>query len=445
MIKQIKLENIYGIRKFEVDFMLKNIQEDTILENQIIKDEKDNISLSPLFLAKNAAGKTSFIKAVNFVLRFATKKDFVKELSHYKMSSINTDIKNFMKDQLNQKNIDTQLLNLHLKNSEHYTGDHIISQLFHEISFSGSQKVLIEILLVKNRKIVVEITNSSFILQLNEKTINIKYILNSLNIKNTFNKSPNETLKEVKDELNKNSFFFDDFNNFDLNFDSIFRDINPITKINEITLKRLTNMHISLISKKMGFKPTSLLLKKLDSNISSIKFDSENNEFEIYLKSASDQWPISPSSLSFGTQKCLEVLAKSIYLFENGGVLMIDEIENGLHLSIIKLILAFYSDPNINKKNAQIILTTHNPLIAERDIVSSKNVYMVEKDNFISVKKMKIKLRTEDSISMIKSKNYYNDIFWTSKGSKSKSSLSNLAISHIINTFLESVKWQQGK
>ena len=64
---------------------------------------------------------------------------------------------------------------------------------------------------------------------------------------------------------------------------------------------------------------------------------------------------------------------------ETGGILVLDEIENGLHLSLVKEIIGLFNSPQSNPKNAQLICTTHQPLLVSSS-VKRDQVWIITKD-----------------------------------------------------------------
>lgn len=68
---------------------------------------------------------------------------------------------------------------------------------------------------------------------------------------------------------------------------------------------------------------------------------------------------------SLGTVKLFTALPYLFDVLEQGGVLIIDEIENGLHLSLVKEIISLFNDEITNPKHAQLICTSHQPLLID--------------------------------------------------------------------------------
>lgn len=84
---------------------------------------------------------------------------------------------------------------------------------------------------------------------------------------------------------------------------------------------------------------------------------------------------------SLGTVKLFTALPYLYDVLETGGVLVIDEIENGLHLSLAKEIVKLFADESTNSKNAQLICTSHQPLLVSENIRRDQ-VWIANKDEY---------------------------------------------------------------
>lgn len=108
---------------------------------------------------------------------------------------------------------------------------------------------------------------------------------------------------------------------------------------------------------------TRLTIDLLDPNVEYIKKSENNDELYAFKFKNRDEINIDNTRineiLSSGTIKSTDILFKMNYVFKFGGYMIIDEIENHLHLSIVKKILRMFEDRHINKKNATLIFTTH--------------------------------------------------------------------------------------
>ena len=83
---------------------------------------------------------------------------------------------------------------------------------------------------------------------------------------------------------------------------------------------------------------------------------------------------------SNGTQRYFSLLGPWLDILENGRVVLIDELETCLHpLLVIEIIKLFSS--NLNKKGAQLIFTTHNPLFLDETLLRRDQVWFTQKDH----------------------------------------------------------------
>ena len=87
------------------------------------------------------------------------------------------------------------------------------------------------------------------------------------------------------------------------------------------------------------------------------------------------------SDESLGTVKLFTVLPHLYDILENGGILILDEVENGLHLSLVKELIQLFISSESNPKGAQLICTSHQPLLVEGN-VRRDQVWIMSKDNY---------------------------------------------------------------
>ena len=83
---------------------------------------------------------------------------------------------------------------------------------------------------------------------------------------------------------------------------------------------------------------------------------------------------------STGTQTLFFMSTKLKEAFETGKIMVIDEIEAGLHPLIVEEIVRMFNDDNINRKNAQLIFTTHDTNILNLDLLRRDQIFFIEKN-----------------------------------------------------------------
>ncbi len=104
---------------------------------------------------------------------------------------------------------------------------------------------------------------------------------------------------------------------------------------------------------------------------------------------------------SSGTQILFSIAPILKNVFENGKILVIDEIERSLHPSLVEMIIKFFHNPDINKGNAQLIFNTHNTNLLSLEIFRRDQIWFAEKD----AKKGTTELYPLDYFSVRKSEN----------------------------------------
>lgn len=83
---------------------------------------------------------------------------------------------------------------------------------------------------------------------------------------------------------------------------------------------------------------------------------------------------------SDGTQKIFSFAGPWIDTLENGYVLFVDELHDNLHPRLVKFLVDLFHDNDVNKKNAQLVFTTHETSILKQDILRRDQVWFCEKD-----------------------------------------------------------------
>ena len=84
---------------------------------------------------------------------------------------------------------------------------------------------------------------------------------------------------------------------------------------------------------------------------------------------------------SDGTQQVFNILPLIVESLRRGGVLIIDEIENSFHPHLVQTILRLYNDRLVNRRNAQLIFTTHDTSSLSENIFRRDQLWFVEKRN----------------------------------------------------------------
>ncbi len=113
------------------------------------------------------------------------------------------------------------------------------------------------------------------------------------------------------------------------------------------------------------------------SELEEVKTDVYNLEF-IHLNDHNQDITFEYKEESVGTQKTIMLLESIYNVLKNGRILIVDELENSLHPEIVKLLInLFYG--KLNKRNAQLIFTTHNTSLLNNDLFRKDQIYICNK------------------------------------------------------------------
>lgn len=84
---------------------------------------------------------------------------------------------------------------------------------------------------------------------------------------------------------------------------------------------------------------------------------------------------------SLGTNKIIDLSGVIFHTLQNGGVLVIDELDAKLHPLITMSIIRLFQDSDINPNNAQLIFATHDTNILRFGRFRRDQIYFVDKNN----------------------------------------------------------------
>ena len=83
---------------------------------------------------------------------------------------------------------------------------------------------------------------------------------------------------------------------------------------------------------------------------------------------------------SGGTQKLFALAGPWLDVLANGRVLIVDELDTSLHPVLMRHLVGLFHNCDINKECAQLIFTTHDTSILDRQIFRRDQVWFVEKN-----------------------------------------------------------------
>ncbi len=84
---------------------------------------------------------------------------------------------------------------------------------------------------------------------------------------------------------------------------------------------------------------------------------------------------------SSGTQKFFALTGPWLDILENGYIAGLDEIESSMHPLMVHALLRLVFSESTNPKGAQLVFTTHNPLLLDTGLIRRDQVWFADKDD----------------------------------------------------------------
>ncbi|MCI5221541.1 MAG: ATP-binding protein [Candidatus Electrothrix sp. AR4] len=103
--------------------------------------------------------------------------------------------------------------------------------------------------------------------------------------------------------------------------------------------------------------------------------------FQHNVTETGDSYLLPLKEESDGTQKLFAYAAPWLDMLQDGLVLVIDELNNSFHPNLVRFLLSLIHDPASNKKNGQLIFSTHDTSILDAKILRRDQIWFMEKDD----------------------------------------------------------------
>jgi hypothetical protein len=83
---------------------------------------------------------------------------------------------------------------------------------------------------------------------------------------------------------------------------------------------------------------------------------------------------------SVGTMRLISIMPVVISALRTGAVLVMDELDASLHPMIVMNLISIFHNDGVNKKGAQLIFNTHNPIYLNHSLLRRDEIKFVERD-----------------------------------------------------------------
>jgi uncharacterized protein len=84
---------------------------------------------------------------------------------------------------------------------------------------------------------------------------------------------------------------------------------------------------------------------------------------------------------SAGTHRLFALAGPWLEILSKGQVVCVDELETSMHPLMVRELLRLFMCPKANAKGAQIVFTTHNPLLLDTTLIRRDQVWFTDKDD----------------------------------------------------------------
>jgi len=157
--------------------------------------------------------------------------------------------------------------------------------------------------------------------------------------------------------------------------------LNKDKKLKTLVLKALGEADVGIEDVDANIKKIENLPEgippELRTLIASQKGALKTNEIKTVHKGVSFDFYADESE---GTKRMFSLIGHWIDVLQNGKILVIDELDTKLHHLLNVFLINLFNDPTQNKKNAQLIFTTHNINLLDQDIFRRDQIWFTEKD-----------------------------------------------------------------
>lgn len=151
-------------------------------------------------------------------------------------------------------------------------------------------------------------------------------------------------------------------------YNKISESYNKFPALQEIASKFIPNI---------GISADKLIAKTIKS-----EDPEKDDKYEIFIQRKNDQDKLIDFDFydeSDGTRHLIELLPLITLSFLKNCVLVIDELDSSLHTELAVLLIKIFNDPNLNRKGSQLIFTSHNLQLMDKEIFDKEQIWFADK------------------------------------------------------------------
>ena len=142
----------------------------------------------------------------------------------------------------------------------------------------------------------------------------------------------------------------------------------------------LADQQILLSDDKWSKKQFLMMMNDMGIGISGYRFDRQGNEFYLQRTLHDTVYELPFSSESDGTRKLFAALPVILTALREGRLLIADELDAKLHPKLLRYVIRLFTNPEINKKGAQLLFTSHDMSTMKNSIFRRDEIWFAALD-----------------------------------------------------------------
>lgn len=383
MIIDFKFKNYLSFAD-ECEFTMR-ANKDKSHEDDLIVINKDRYSKTRMIYGANASGKSSFIKAMLFVSAFIANSNTLLA----KMPIHVTPFKFCKNCYENPSEFAITFIKDGIKYSYQFscTREKVIDERL-DIYYSAKPTMVFN---RTNTNTYVFNKDAKILNELKERNLE-----NKLFLVTTASWNYEKTMPVVDYLLNTLMVAIDIDLLWKINMDRIHAN-NEVEEYKAFCLKILNNADISISDFNMDSRKLKETGKEAEIFKELIRVATKGNEeavanienlnvydfityHDIIDGDKTNRYDLKLAEESLGTVSMFKYSPLLYYVFKEGKVLFIDEIDKSLHPLMVEYLVKMFLDKDINTSNAQLIANTHDTNLLNLDIFRRDDIWFTERD-----------------------------------------------------------------
>lgn len=113
-----------------------------------------------------------------------------------------------------------------------------------------------------------------------------------------------------------------------------------------------------------------------------VEIDDESGRHRVYVRHVvgGAEYELRLSEESAGTKKLMGLASVLLGALENGGTILVDELDAKLHPKLLRYVILLFKDPRVNRGGAQLIFTSQDVSTMRNDVFRRDEIWFAARD-----------------------------------------------------------------